>query len=382
MLIPRILSTRVRAFRRTQGHNAVGGSAYRRGNRQIDAWGRSHDYSARDGVVGTRLFGWHVRPGESLDGAMNRLWVAAQEAEGMIKNRVEAREMRFDLFNEGGRRGERLRNAICRLVAHKVRRDTKVAGQISRHSEGEGGPGTHQHAHLMITDRRVDEHGAFALRKDTIWKDRYLGPAYVRELREYIAHLNTRACQKLGLNVRFSALSYTETYQMLNKERAREGLEPLEIPSDGEHEGPALSAIRRKLTENGEPITHPVLQKNDRLAAGNAAVQARNEARLGRDTLLRELQPRLIAQAELITLSEQMGHDNAVGRPWLKSDQQRHRQLVHEAGDTVALRKVLAGLPPETLLHLSEHHRIVVHLIGREAYQQKMKSSLVLALTR
>jgi hypothetical protein len=363
LILPTVPSTRLRVFSRGSSHNAARASAYRAGVKVSDRHGVVHDFSRRCGVLETHLVGWRTRGDEDLAAALTRLWSAAQAAEA-ARNAVEAREFRFDLPGRDGPEWERVRRQIALGIGRKLRADLGVAVQVSIHAPGEEGDERNWHCHAMVTDRKVRDDGVFSTYKVTFFQDRAACGAYLDELR---SHLCTEANQAfVAMSVhheRWDHRTYREIYADLNTLRAREGLEHLEVPRPMQHEGPAVTARRRRAARVSESLESDVAAVNDRIRAENTAVRRRNQERIGRDPLIRRLRLRLLRLAEL---DELIARAPSMRSPEYDSYLSRHTQLTAQVGGIADLRKALAALPASARELLRDAHPKEVEKAGRK----------------
>ncbi|HEV2148221.1 MAG TPA: MobA/MobL family protein [Longimicrobiaceae bacterium] len=353
LILPTVPSTRLRAFSRSDGHNAARASAYRAGAAVTDHHGEVHDFSRRRGVLETHLVGWSMRRDDRIAAALTELWSTAQDAEA-ASNAVEAREFRFDLPGGNAPEWQQVRKEIALGIGRKLRGDLGVAVQISLHAPGEEGDERNWHCHAMSTDRKVRDDGTFSSFKVPLFQDRAACGAYLNELRAHLCMESNRAFAAMGVqHERWDHRTYREIYAGLNAERTREGLERLEVPRPMQHEGPAVTAQRRKAARVNAPPESEVAAANDRIRAESAVVHQRNRARIARDPLIRSLRLRLLRLAEL---------DELIARaPSIDSHEygdyvSRHTRLMRQVGGVTDLRKAVVALPSPARELLREAH--------------------------
>lgn len=195
----------VKSVGRANGRSIVAAAAYRHGERLYDErTGEVADYRARSGV----LDGFIVAPSWAHDRA--RLWNGAEAAEHRANGRL-ATELELALPHEldAAERKRLLKDFLAPIIERYG-----VAADVAIHEPGQGRDHRNIHAHVLITNRRLDEHGFIekekGQRKDTGLSGFAMGSEAVIEIRKaWEQHVN-RAYEQAGLDIRVDHRSHKE----------------------------------------------------------------------------------------------------------------------------------------------------------------------------
>jgi len=144
----------VKAISRANGRSATAAAAYRAATRVEDErTGLVHDYSRKSGVLHREI----VAPDDAPEWAQDRarLWNAAELAETR-KNSTVAREIEVALPAEIPPRQQR--ELACALAQELVARH-RCAVDVAIHAPSRRGDERNQHAHLLMTTRRLAASG-------------------------------------------------------------------------------------------------------------------------------------------------------------------------------------------------------------------------------
>ena len=182
------LTTRVKAFSRKQGHNAVAAAAYRAGDKlHCQRTNKTHDYRNRlsDVVISDIVF-----PSGCPRIGRNALWNAVEGRETRKTSRT-ARELLIAL-PELLRASER-HSVIKRISQHLAERHGVVV-DYAIHAPPKDGDQRNHHAHLLFTTRRM-ENGIFT-EKTRELDDKATGPMIVKEWRKLVAQLLNEALER------------------------------------------------------------------------------------------------------------------------------------------------------------------------------------------
>lgn len=182
------LTTRLKAFSRKQGHNAVAAAAYRTGVKlHCDRSNKTHDYRNRsaDVVISDIVF-----PSGSPRIDRNALWNAVESRETRKVSRT-ARELLIAL-PEALRASER-HSVIKRISEHLTERHGVVV-DYAIHAPPKDGDQRNHHAHLLFTTRRMEN--GILTEKTRELDDKATGPMILKEWRQLIAQLFNEALER------------------------------------------------------------------------------------------------------------------------------------------------------------------------------------------
>ena len=182
------LTTRLKAFSRKQGHNAVAAAAYRSGTKlDCDRTGVTHDYRNRSSdVVASGI----IFPSGNPIIDRNALWKAVEGRETRKTSRT-ARELLIAL-PELLRASER-HSVIKRISQHLVERHGVVV-DYAIHAPPKDGDQRNHHAHLLFTTRRMEN--GILTEKTRELDDKATGPMIVKEWRQLVAQLLNEALER------------------------------------------------------------------------------------------------------------------------------------------------------------------------------------------
>ena len=144
----------VKTIGRAQGRSATAAAAYRAATRIADErTGLMHDYSRKGGVVHREIIAPEDAPSWARDRA--QLWNAAELAETR-RNSTVARE--FEVALPGELQRDEQRRLACAL-AQEITARHNCAVDVAIHAPSRRGDERNQHAHLLLTTRRLTADG-------------------------------------------------------------------------------------------------------------------------------------------------------------------------------------------------------------------------------
>ena len=139
---------------RSSGRSATAAAAYRSGTEITDVrTGEIHNYTNRDGVESTGLILPDGAPKELQN--RNALWNAAELAESR-KNSVVAREVLVAIPHE---LNEEERKKLVEKYSQSLSDRYQTGVDFAIHEPSDRGDERNFHAHIMMTTRRINEHG-------------------------------------------------------------------------------------------------------------------------------------------------------------------------------------------------------------------------------
>ncbi|EAZ7030456.1 MobA/MobL family protein [Escherichia coli] len=195
---------------RKAGGSAVASAAYRAGESLVDVrTGQVHDFTRRYGVVHAEI----VMP-ESGGPSWNReeLWNAAEAAERRKDGRT-ARKVEMALPHEAT---PEQREQIARAWAQELANRYRVAVDFAIHLPDKEGDKRNHHVHILMTTREVSRDGlgekaALELSNtDQAKRGLPVGSEAIKELRECLADVFNRECERLGIDLTADPRSYAE----------------------------------------------------------------------------------------------------------------------------------------------------------------------------
>jgi hypothetical protein len=225
-----IFDVQLNAVSRSEGRSATA-AAYRAGVKIADErTSEVHDYRRKNGVLGNHL----VMPaGSAWNPTISELWNAAEQAENR-KNSCVAKEWRIAFpaeltFADNEALGLAMTNAIVERYG--------VGAMLSIHAPSQEGDQRNLHAHLLITDRKIEGNGLGA--KNRVLADKKTGPEETKWLREKWATLVNAALAQANRPERID-----------HRSRRERGLDGPRM----RHLGPAATTLERKgiATELGD----------------------------------------------------------------------------------------------------------------------------------
>ncbi len=190
---------------RSKNRSAVAAAAYRSGEPLFDErQNRKADYSKKNGILKTAIFGWA--------GTRSELWNGAEGAEKR-SNSVTAREIQICLPPE---LSEKQRWELAeKLAAHIVTR-YGVAADLAMHAPSKR-KSTNHHAHILFTTREIK--GANFGNKTRVLDERKTGSAEIENLRQFWAALCNEALSGKGATIDH------RSYKRQGKNRESENLD-------------------------------------------------------------------------------------------------------------------------------------------------------------
>ncbi len=285
---------------RQSGGSAVAKAAYNsREKLRDERTDELKDYTRAEGLLFSSIYTPANVPEWAQD--RERLWNAAEAAETR-KDAQVAREYELSLPHE--LTDEQRRFLVQDFVRESFTRKG-YAADVCIHSPDREGDKRNYHAHILVTDRRLEESGFAQDKKDRQQTARER-KAELEALREKWEHVANRHLERHGHEARID----------------RRRLEEQGIDSEPtEHLGPAATAIERKgkRTERGDL---------------NRAIKARNRAREAEPTEARTLEPqaqknrdRQITQTEALSQQDATLERLRVHREQVERHAKRARQL-------------------------------------------------------
>lgn len=186
----------VKSISRGQGHSAVAAAAYRAGMKlDDDRLGVKHDYTKRYGVMAVEMFAPKDAPGWMLD--PTQLWNRVELFETR-KNARTGREMIVSLPHE---LDENQRLELVRDFSNHLVERYGVAVQSALHKPDRNGDQRNFHAHILMTNRRVDASG-FGAYTAQVYDDFKKGPLEILAVREHLANLTNSHLERAGISER------------------------------------------------------------------------------------------------------------------------------------------------------------------------------------
>ena len=201
----------VKSVGRSNGRSIVAAAAYRAGVVLLDEiTGQFADYRARGGVLDSFILAPENAPSWTHDRA--RLWNGAEQAEQRANGRL-ATELELALPHEldAAARKQLLKDFLAPIIDRYG-----VAADVAIHEPGEGRDHRNIHAHVLITNRRIDEHGFIekvkGQRKDIGMSGFARGKAgeAVLEIRQQWEQYVNRAYEQAGLDIRVDHRSHKD----------------------------------------------------------------------------------------------------------------------------------------------------------------------------
>ncbi|MBV8397895.1 MAG: MobA/MobL family protein, partial [Acetobacteraceae bacterium] len=203
----------VKSVGRANGRSIVAAAAYRSGERLEDArTGEVFDYRARGGVLDNFILARTDAPEWVYE--RGRFWNAAEQAETRANARL-ATELELALPHE--LTPEQRKELVSAFVL-KIVEKYGVAADVAIHAPGKEGDHRNIHAHVLVTNRMLDENGfiekAPGQRKDIglsgfARSDFGNGDAVLEIRKEWEQHVN-RAYEMAGLDIRVDHRSHAD----------------------------------------------------------------------------------------------------------------------------------------------------------------------------
>lgn len=190
---------------RSAGRSACAAAAYRAGEKITDKrTGITHDFTRKDGVLYSEIF----LPAGSPSWATNRseLWNSAELAEEKSTRRATATTAREFIIALPHELNSDDQLSLAREFAQYLVTTYGVAVDLCIHEPSKDGDKRNNHAHLLITDRRITDTGfAGKVRELNIANG---GRANIVSIREHWAKITNRFLQKAGLHEGIDRRSY------------------------------------------------------------------------------------------------------------------------------------------------------------------------------
>ena len=223
--------------------SATAAAAYRNGEKIVDKkTGEVHDYTRRSGVEATFEFGpiGYQNVGSEL------LWNRAEAAENR-KNSNVAREVLVALPHE---LNEAQRLELVQRITAELAQRYGTAGTAAIHAPSREGDQRNWHTHILMTTRRVDiESGLLNEKTRELDDKKTTGPREILWIRKMCEIESNAALVRAGHAPRLDCRSLKD-----------QGIERLPTI----HEGPRVTAIRRKCEREGrEPDECDIIMIND-----------------------------------------------------------------------------------------------------------------------
>lgn len=264
----------VKTISRGQGRSAVACAAYRSGEKLLDSrYGKEQDYTKKTGVDFKKIYAPENTKKELLE--RQSLWNAVEKAERR-KDATLAREFEIAFPSElNQQQREVMLDDLCQNLVKK--HGVIVDACIHAPHTASGSDERNFHAHIMFTSRHIDLDGDFAAKKSrdfNLEKSRET----VNHWREAFADLTNRHLEAAGHAARIDHRSYA----MLGN-----GLEATK------HEGPQVTAMRRRCDLDPNLDLPDVAQANDE-------INQRNAERIADTALIDGLEQEIMASERLI----------------------------------------------------------------------------------
>lgn len=213
---------------RSSGRSSTAAAAYRAGMRIVDdQTGETHDFARKLGVRESFVLVPDNAPGWMLDRAA--LWNRVETVERR-KDAQLAREVEVALPHELPH--EQRRSLLAAFVAEEFVRHGMVA-DVALHAPGREGDRRNEHAHIMLTLRRID--GVGFGQKAREWND----PALVEHWRESWARRVNAALEEAAISERVDHRSYARQALAVGHDVGMANLGTV-------HLGPQASAAERR----------------------------------------------------------------------------------------------------------------------------------------
>lgn len=240
-----IYSVSVKTISRSAGRSATAAAAYRTGTEIVDArMGMTFDYSKRSGVD-------HVSrhyPQGVADMGTDALWNKAEAAETR-KNATVARELLVALPHE---LSVFQRRDLAKEIAGFMVDRYQVAAEASLHLPDEEGDQRNHHVHIQFSTRRMAADGSFG-EKTRELDDKKQGAKEVKLIREMVELKINQALEHAGVEARVDCRSLKDQQAAALAAGDLEAAKLLDRKATV-HEGPAVTALRRKAEAQGEQV--------------------------------------------------------------------------------------------------------------------------------
>ncbi|MGP0590995.1 MobQ family relaxase [Nitrospira sp. T9] len=185
---------------RSTGRSVTAAAAYRAGVDIHDSTtGLDHKYSSRGGVIESEILTPDYAPDWATDRAA--LWNIVEATEKR-KDAQLAREVEVSLPHE---LNHDQRRELLTSFAHDRYVSKGMIADISYHAPGQGGDDRNHHAHILLTLRPLNDHGAFG-NKNRAWNQKQ---ALVQDREAWADYLN-QALERVGSQDRVDARSFEE----------------------------------------------------------------------------------------------------------------------------------------------------------------------------
>jgi MobA/MobL family len=251
---------------RSRGQSAVAAAAYRiRSRLEDERYGKTHDYSKHEGLE----FVWHSAPknAPTLAHDIGQVWNAI-EREEKRSNSTLAREyvVAFPCQLSAEQREWMLKDFVREEL---TRKGLIVTAAI--HAPSKDGDERNYHAHIMFSDRPIDENG-FSKNKDRSFTDYKSRVDTLEHGKEKWAALAARQLERSGYEV--EAERWRHGHEKLSQQATaaeargdQEYADLLRFAEAGKHLGVVASEIERDGRESHRG------RENREIEAGNAARQ-------------------------------------------------------------------------------------------------------------
>lgn len=238
---------------RGKGHSCVAKAAYRSGERlECDHYGKTHDYTRKQGVVHSEIMAPDNAPEWATDRA--KLWNAVEASENAQTNRKwRTAQLALDLelslpheLTDAQRIDWTRRFVAQQFVAQGMIADVNI------HRPSRDGDDRNHHAHVMLTMRELTGDGFGEKRPEWWGGEKGRKSDRLAEYREAWAAFQNREAERLNLPFRVD-----------HRKLEAQGIDR----EPEQHEGPHATAMKRKGQET-------------RIGQENADRQERNSARV------------------------------------------------------------------------------------------------------
>ena len=196
-----IYSCSVKTMSRSSGRSATAAAAYRSGTAITDRrTGEIHDYQnkGRNGVESSGVILPKNAPSELND--RENLWNAAEDSENR-KNSVVAREVMVAIPHE---LNKEQREELVKGYSQSLSDRYQVGVDYSIHKPDNGGDERNNHAHIMMTTRRINENG-FGEKTRELDAYKSTGKLEINNIRQSWEEHANRSLEKAGKSERIDS---------------------------------------------------------------------------------------------------------------------------------------------------------------------------------
>ena len=265
----------VKTISRGQGRSAIACAAYRSGEKlNCERYGKEQDYTKKTGIEFKKIYAPENTKEQLLE--RQKLWNAVEKTEKR-KDATLAREFEIAFPSElNEQQRQKLLNELCQTIVEK--HGVIVDACIHAPHAASGSDERNFHAHIMFTSRQIDlKTGDFAAKKNRDF-NREKSSETVSHWRKAFAELTNHHLKCAGHEVRIDHRSYLEQENSLEATK---------------HEGPKVTAMRRRCNADPSLDLPEAAQAND-------AIRHRNAERIADQELIKGLDQEILASERLI----------------------------------------------------------------------------------